>query len=40
MITSFGFHLLPLLVTIVVIAGVVLLAPHLVRRVHDLWHRK
>jgi hypothetical protein len=38
--TGFTVHLLPLLFSIVVIAGVVLLALALVRRVHDSSHRK
>jgi uncharacterized phage infection (PIP) family protein YhgE len=37
---GFTVHLLPALFLIVVLAGVVLLALALVRRVHDSWHRE
>jgi hypothetical protein len=37
---GFTAHLLPLLFLVAVLAGAVLLALTVARRVHDSWHRK
>ena len=38
--SSFGIHLIPFLVGIVLLVGLILLTLTLLRRVHDSWHRK
>jgi uncharacterized membrane protein len=38
--SSFGIHLIPFLVGIVLLVALVLLTLTILRRVHDSWHRK